>query len=205
MLWDPLVCHIIPLQLRQEPGYIIIIIPLHVYIHRRIQVLLALHSFSSIQSFIFDDPRLTLPASLSCITQMRPAISLVFPTTTSTKGRVSPLPPRPSSSTSVSFKSAQLGHQSTQSNQSAGNVVSLTSDLSSAKVLWKQQRPQTYGDALPTRHPIPLASHHYPLLVPRHYPNKDSSVPLTPGGEPVHINFINLSSDIKMKHKEIRI
>src|ERR1700761_3048994 len=164
MLWDPLVCHIIPLQLRQEPGYIIIIIPLHVYIHRRIQVLLALHSFSSIQSFIFDDPRLTLPASLSCITQMRPAISLVFPTTTSTKGRVSPLPPRPSSSTSVSFKSARPGHQSTQSNQSAGNVVSSTRDLSSAKVLWKQRRPQTYGDALPTRHPIPLASHHYRYL-----------------------------------------
>src|ERR1700761_2959691 len=205
MLWGPPVCHIICLQPHQEPGYMIIIIPLHVYIHRRIQVLLALHSFSSIQTSVFNDLRLTLLASLSCITQMQAAISLDFPTTTSTKGRVSPLSPRPSSSTSLSSRSARPGHQSTQSNQSDGSMVSSTSDLSSAKVLWKQQRPQTYGDALPTHHPIPLASHHYPLLVPRHYPNKDSSVPLTPGGEPVHINFINLSSDIKMKHKEIRI
>ena len=35
-------------------------------------------------------------------------------------------------------------------------------------------------------------------------PPKDSSVPSTPGGNPVHIDFIN-PSDIKMKHDEICI
>src|ERR1700761_6766751 len=40
---------------------------------------------------------------------------------------------------------------------------------------------------------------------PKTPPDEDSSAPSTPGGKPVHIDFINPSSDIKMKHDEIRI
>src|ERR1700761_494275 len=39
---------------------------------------------------------------------------------------------------------------------------------------------------------------------PKTPPEEDSSVPLTPGGKPMHIDFIN-PSDIKMKHDEICI
>jgi hypothetical protein len=36
-------------------------------------------------------------------------------------------------------------------------------------------------------------------------PDEDSSAPSTPGGKPIHIDFINPLLDIKIKHDEIRI
>src|ERR1700761_5188254 len=43
-----------------------------------------------------------------------------------------------------------------------------------------------------------------PLPGPKTPPKEDLSAPSTPGGNPVHIDFIN-PSDIKMKHDEIPI
>ena len=40
---------------------------------------------------------------------------------------------------------------------------------------------------------------------PKTPPDKDFNAPSISGGEPVHINFINPSLDIKMKQDEIRI
>ena len=44
-----------------------------------------------------------------------------------------------------------------------------------------------------------------PSLGPKTPPNEDLSAPLTPGGKPVHIDFINHPSDVETRHDEIRI